>query len=163
MDDRAFSRDGFIICQEYLKDFQYGAYHTSVNGCGWVAAYNVMRFLGKETDFVKVYKDFLSILPYNGRMGTPMRTMLEYFRQKGVPCVTALGKKSVTAESARAECGILRYREGLEEHYVAFLSAGENAFRFLNVTEENMDFVSPLDKFLSTKTNFYRPRAIIIY
>ena len=41
IDPRALTEDGYLKDQDYLKNFPYGRYPTSFNGCGWVAIYSM--------------------------------------------------------------------------------------------------------------------------
>ena len=40
-----FSDDGYIIDQDYFDEYEYRTMQASINGCGWIAAYNIRHFL----------------------------------------------------------------------------------------------------------------------
>ena len=48
IDPRALTEDGYLKYQDYLKNFPYGRYPTSFNGCGWVAIFNVEHAIGQS-------------------------------------------------------------------------------------------------------------------
>ena len=133
MDERAFSSDGYIIDQSALKNIKYGVYPSSINGCGWVAAYNILHSMSDEEKPEDVFDGVLSILPYQGSMGTPTATMLEYLRSCGLSARLIRGKKNILAGMDSVERGILRYKEMLGDHYVAFVREDALRYRFLRI------------------------------
>lgn len=75
IDPRALTEDGYLKDQDYLKNFPYGRYPTSFNGCGWVAIYNVEHAIGQSIAAEAVYEVMRKMLPYDGTQGTPFPTM----------------------------------------------------------------------------------------
>ena len=64
IDPRALTEDGYLKDQDYLKNFPYGRYPTSFNGCGWVAIYNVEHAIGQSIAAEAVYEVMRKMLPY---------------------------------------------------------------------------------------------------
>ena len=79
IDPRALTEDGYLKDQDYLKNFPYGRYPTSFNGCGWVAIYNVEHAIGQSIAAEAVYEVMRKMLPYDGTQGTPFPTMVRYY------------------------------------------------------------------------------------
>lgn len=154
MDERAFSSDGYIIDQSRFRDIKYGVYPSSVNGCGWMAAFNILHSLSGEETPEDVFEGVLSILPYQGSMGTPTATMLEYLRSRGLTVHVIRGKNNILAETDSLERGILRYREILGDHYVAFIREDDLRFRFFNAEEGREKHLLPLDIFFAKYIHF---------
>ena len=154
MDERAFSSDGYIIDQSALKDLKYGVYPSSINGCGWVAAYNILHSLSGEEKPEDVFDGVLSILPYQGSMGTPTATMLEYLRSRGLSARLIRGKKNILAGMDSVERGILRYKEMLGDHYVAFVKEDALRYRFFNAEEGEERHLLPMDVFFAKYIHF---------
>ena len=85
IDPRALTEDGYLKDQDYLKNFPYGRYPTSFNGCGWVAIYNVEHAIGQSIAAEAVYEVMRKMLPYDGTQGTPFPTMVRYYAGRNIP------------------------------------------------------------------------------
>jgi len=97
MKQEAMSKDGYIVDQDFTDDMPYGKYPSSFNGCGWIAVYNFLHAQGRPEKPEEVYREVLSILPYNGGRGTPFKTLVLYLAKKNIPFRTAEGKKRASA------------------------------------------------------------------
>ena len=73
IDPRALTEDGYLKDQDYLKNFPYGRYPTSFNGCGWVAIYNVEHAIGQSIAAEAVYEVMRKMLPMTGRRARRFR------------------------------------------------------------------------------------------
>ena len=91
IDPRALTEDGYLKDQDYLKNFPYGRYPTSFNGCGWVAIYNAEHAAGRGIAVEAVYEAMRRILPYEGTHGTPFPTMVRYFKERRIPIARIYG------------------------------------------------------------------------
>ena len=134
-DERALSEDGYIIDQSRSGELKYGRYSSKYNGCGWIAAYNMLRALGQNVSPEQVNSEMNAILPYHGCRGTPITTMEKYLDIAGVCSTLTRGvRKSFTAASA-CRAGIIRYHDEGVPHYVAFVRESGDDFRFFNAVE----------------------------
>ena len=52
-----FSDDGYIIDQDYFDEYEYRTMQASINGCGWIAVYNIRHFLGHSVSFQAVMNE----------------------------------------------------------------------------------------------------------
>ena len=153
IDPRAFSKDGFLKDQDYLSNFPYGRYPTSFNGCGWVAIYNAEHAAGRGIAVEAVYEAMRRILPYEGTHGTPFPTMVRYFKEKHIPIARIYGSGEELVRIMResgAPRGILRYIEGREPHYIAFVRVSDETparYRFFNAADGKEDFVETMGYF----------------
>lgn len=155
------SEDGYIVDQDYTRDLQYGKYASSFNGCGWIAAYNFVHAMGEPDRPEDVHRAMLSILPFFGTMGTPMQTMALFFKKRGIKVRRFYGGKNVLYCAADAPRGIIRYEEGREPHYTAFVKTGEDRFRFLNCADRQEDFEAGMEEFIRDHIDHFFVRIIL--
>ena len=101
IDPRALTEDGYLKDQDYLKNFPYGRYPTSFNGCGWVAIYNVEHAIGQSIAAEAVYEVMRKMLPYDGTQGTPFPTMVRYYAERNIPVARIYGSDSGGARVRR--------------------------------------------------------------
>ena len=137
---RGFSGDGYIIDQNALTDYPYRGMTSDVNGCGWVAAYNLRRAMGQDAEG----NNALVISEHPGP--TPMRKLRRYLKRylrfRFVP-----GKRAALAAAESSAAGILRYWEGRTPHFITFIRRPDGRYRFLNVSDGREDFIAPMDEF----------------
>ena len=143
---RGFSGDGYIIDQNALTDYPYRGMTSDVNGCGWVAAYNLRRAMGQDADFDDVRREMNAMFPLQIPGPTPMRKLRRYLKRylrfRFVP-----GKRAALAAAESSAAGILRYWEGRTPHFITFIRRPDGRYRFLNVSDGREDFIAPMDEF----------------
>ncbi len=142
-----FTADGYICDQEKLTDYPYRTATTNYNGCGWIACYNVLKYLGREPEPM----DVCHTMDYMHRLRVPgpttVRVMRKYLTAQGVPFKEFRGRKAAAEAAESAQAGIFRYYEERIPHYVTFVRAGEGRFRFFNVNDDMWDFESTVSDF----------------
>ena len=144
-----FSPDGYIIDQDYFDEYEYRTMHASINGCGWIAAYNIRHFLGHGIGFEAVLHemDLMHSLRIPGP--TTMPVMRAYLR-KYIPAMTEHTGREASREAAiDCRAGILRYTEADVPHFISFIRVGA-AFRFFNVNDGLEDFTCAMEMFFKT-------------
>lgn len=104
--------------------WRYGLFPSSVTGCGWIAAYNAMRMMGKEETPESVIRFLEYSFPViNGNFGTFLFSVVWYFRRKGHGVTLTMRKRRFDEVLRKSDAGILFYywRSGLRfgAHYVA--------------------------------------------
>ena len=155
-----FSRDGYITQQYRFSAYRYRKMPSSVNGCGWIAAYNLLHFLGTGADFNAVREQMDALIRLRVPGPTPMRVIRRYLR--GTGAVYTAGKKNALAAARESRAGVLRYWEGREPHFITFLREPDGDFRFLNVTGAQGDFILPMDEFFQKHCRFGYIRTLTI-
>lgn len=128
----ALSKDGFIIDQALTKGLNYGKLSSDINGCGWIAIYNMMHALNIETSYQDVYHMMNDILIYHGYLGTPMKTMKAFLDKSELTYQIVRGKKKALIRALMSEVGIIRYFEGKELHFVTYQRKDNGQYRFFN-------------------------------
>ena len=84
-----FSPDGYIIDQDYFDEYEYRTMHANINGCGWIAAYNIRHFLRHGIGFESVLNEM--DLMHTLRIPGPTTMQVS-----PVSCLRALCKAPVT-------------------------------------------------------------------
>ena len=76
----------YIYCQERVPKAQwrYGFRPTAATGCGWIATYNALRYLGQEAEPEELIRCYERMLPLiHGNLGTTILAPAFYFKKKG--------------------------------------------------------------------------------
>ena len=144
-----FSEDGYITDQDYFAEYEYRTIPASDNGCGWIAAYNILHYLGSPVRFDSVMHEMDRMHSLRIPGPTTMPVMRAYLK-KYIPAMReqeGIEKALAAAQNSRA--GILRYTEAGVPHFISFIREGD-AFRFFNVNDGLEDFVSSMDMFFAT-------------
>ena len=130
---------GYIFRQddERIKDLKYGIFFkVGKNGCGAVAAYNVMLELGKPVDFCDVLLEFeLNHLGrVSGLLGTSPWRLPKYFKAHGVDCevINDFDEYKRRANEFKISIILIREKKSLVEHYFCVLKRGEDDFITIN-------------------------------
>jgi hypothetical protein len=143
-----FSADGYIIDQNHLSDYPYRGMTSDVNGCGWVAAYNLRHAMGQDVPFEAVQREMNAMFPLQIPGPTPMRVMRRYLR-RFMTITQARGRKEALALASQAPWGILRYREENVPHFITFLRLSEGCCRFFNVADGQEDITMSMEVFFA--------------
>ena len=144
-----------LIYNQRDADRRYGLRSSAATGCGWVATYNALLLLGRDTDLEALVRYFQWQVPgISGNFGTPFFGPALCFSKWGFPVKAVADRKKFDAEAAEADVCILfyRWRQGLRlgAHFVALHKTdmgfvGYNTFK----NSTGPDFYGPsLDGFL---------------
>lgn len=156
---QGFSADGYIIDQDYFSAYPYRGSTSNINGCGWVAAFDLLRAQGREVPFREVLAQMNAICPTKLPSPTPVRVLRRFLAGYGQYRLF-IGKRRALHAASRAEAGILRYWEGREPHFVPFLRQN-GTYRFFNVADGLEDLSCPMDEFFRTHCRHGTVRAIV--
>ncbi len=144
---RAFSAEGYLIRQSETGGIFFGVRPSAENGCGWIAAYNLLRATQHPIKWEQVRRDLSRRLLNGGRNGLHLMVLLAYLKEQGcrLRCAVSLTGGRLLADRCRA--GILMYGTGSTTHYVAFIRQPDGQLRFLNVGKGREDVTMPLRTF----------------
>lgn len=67
----------------FIKNYKYGFGSVEKNGCGAVAAYNILYLENKKTPFPEIIKEFESGLYFFGLLGTKPTQIMSYLKKQG--------------------------------------------------------------------------------
>lgn len=164
--NRAAQVEGFLHNQgdAAARQFRYGFFPSSHNGCGWIATYNACRILGddvKPAEIISEFERYGAIL--FGALGTIPAALTHFFRKRGYHTASS-GKRERFDEMAKdATVSILWYWHGRGAHFIA-LRPSEDGFVGYNVfsdTKRPIALGDSVQAFLK-KRNYHAPRLIAV-
>ena len=142
-----FTEDGYIRDQDFFSSVRYRGMRADINGCGWIAAYNLRHFLSHQAGWEEVLEEMDRMHTLRVPGPTLMRIMREYLREH-VPEAAEIGGRIEAVRAAEnSRAGIFRYQEGQEPHFIMFYRSGPNRFRFFNVTDGLEDYETDMEQF----------------
>ena len=94
------SADGYITDQDCFSSVRYRTMRADINGCGWIAAYNLRHALGEELDWDEVRQEMDSMHTLRFPGPTLMRVMREYLA-KYVPDYRETVGREEAAQAAK--------------------------------------------------------------
>lgn len=148
---QGFSADGYIIDQDCFSAYRYRTMSSDINGCGWIAAYNLQHALGQPADFDAVRAEMDAMFPLPAPGPTTMRVMRRYLDRHVPGYVLTVGRPAAAEEAARSRAGILRYSEQRVPHFVAYVRGGDGRCRFFNVADGLEDFTEEMRRFVAVR------------
>lgn len=141
-----FSTDGYIIDQNLFAAYPYREMTSDINGCGWIAAYNLCRALGRDITFDDVRREMDGMFRLRIPGPTPMGKLRRYLRRY-IQFRFYGGKRAALRAAASSDAGILRYWEGREPHFITFIRQADGSYRFMNVSDGQEDITAPMEEF----------------
>lgn len=146
----AFSADGCIVSQPSFAAVPYGVKRSDYNGCGWMAAYNLLHLLGRCADWREVVRGMRFCTLLLGLLGTDPFALRRYLRRRGVR-TKVFFRPSRAAAAADGHSGILMYWHGRGAHFTAFQPA-DGKHRFLNVRRGDGRHIEAMADFLAARS-----------
>ena len=131
----AFSSDGYIIDQNYMGEYEYRTISSKHNGCGWMAVYNLRKFLGHDVNFDDVRREMDKMHTIRIPGPTTMKVLREYMKRYVPEARESIGKDAAFTAANASRAGILRYNESSVPHLIAFIRLEGDRFRFFNVED----------------------------
>ena len=147
--EMGFSQDGYIIDQDCFFECIYRTIPANLNGCGWIAAYNLRKFLGHAVTYEEVRRE-LDEMHFLRVPGPTLMCVMRKYLKKHVPQYReTVGREAALDAARNSRAGIFRYREGEEPHFVAYIRADGNVFRFFNMADGLEDCVMTMERFIA--------------
>ncbi|MBQ6430328.1 MAG: hypothetical protein IJJ99_00410 [Oscillospiraceae bacterium] len=164
--NRAAQVDDFLHNQgdAAARQFRYGFFPSSHNGCGWIAAYNACRILGDHVQPAEIISDFErygAIL--FGAFGTIPAALTHFFRKRGYRADSSGKRERFDEMAKKATVSVLWYWHGKGAHFIA-VAPGEDGFVGYNVfsdTKRPIRLGASVQEFLKAR-NYHAPRLIAV-
>ena len=147
--EMGFSEDGYIIDQDCFFEFRYRTIPANLNGCGWIAAYNLRKYLNHEVPYDQVRHE-LDHMHFLRVPGPTLMCVMRKYLGRYVPQIReTVGREEALAAAEESRAGIFRYRErkGDEPHFVSYIRQGDS-FRFFNMADDFEDCRMPMEQFV---------------
>ena len=139
--------DGYICDQDCFASVRYRTMPADINGCGFIAAYNLRHFLDHEVSWEEVLAELDAMHTLRIPGPTLMRVMREYLDRYVPGWVETVGRDEAIAAAAESAAGLFRYNEGREPHFVSFIRREDGLFRFFNVADGMEDMSCSMEDF----------------
>ena len=152
-----FTPDGYINQQHRTAGIPYGRMNSDENGCGWIAAFNVLRRLEANPPTPEsVAKSLLGGIVLWGYLGTWPFAIINFLRRRGHEVrwsVKRSVQKRLAAESAASiflYVGPFLHWRNFQLHYVMLYPDGGGKVRVLNFGgDPHFESLNTLDTRLS--------------
>ena len=138
-----FTSDGYINEQHSTAPIPYGRMDSSENGCGWIAAYNLLHHMGDTPVSPKSVADsLLGGLVLWGYLGTWPFAIISFLRRCGYAVCWSLRRAVQKQRIQSAPASILLYigpfwrPRDFQMHYVMLYPHGDRV-RILNFQGPN--------------------------
>lgn len=162
LQDQAFDPEGFLINQGMMSAIPFGWFNTMTKGCGWIAAYNLLKMCGKEQTMQETAEELGRRVLFGAVAGQELYTTYIYLKGKQVNCRISLSlDASALACMSNSRYGILLYSHKQGAHYTAYRSLGDGRFLFYNAVYGRVDHVEKAEEFL--KERELLPFSSVIY
>ena len=145
--ENGFTADGYIRDQDCFSGVRYRTMPASINGCGWIAAYNLRHALGQAPDWEQVCRELDGMHRLRMPGPTLMAVMRAYLLRYAPQVRETAGREEAVTAAAGSAAGIFRYREGREPHFISFVRTEDGLFRFFNVADGMEDCRMSMERF----------------
>ena len=143
-----FAPDGYIIDQDCFSLFEYRTIPANLNGCGWIAAYNLRKALDHDVTFDQVRRE-LDDLHFLKAPGPTLMCVMRAYLRRHVPAFReTLGRREALRDAQESSAGIFRYTEGDIPHFTSYIRAEDGLFRFFNMADDFEDCTMPMEQFI---------------
>lgn len=135
--------DDFIVEGKRMADISLGIGNVADNGCGVIAAYNVLRAIGKSVTFTQVKKDIIKKLGLNagGLLGINTFSLRRYIKSRCSGVWYSKQNDAVWIENSRQAKAVIilvRWKKSLMLHYISGIkSGGEYIFYNSGIWDED--------------------------
>lgn len=161
LNDRVFDDEGFIINQGMMKDIPFGWFDTKAKGCGWIAAWNLLKMLGQETTMERCAKELERGAFLGEMMGENLFKLYFWLKKQGVPVTMSLPSNTAARKKiAASSCGIILYSHTRGAHYVTYRNLGKGSVQIYNAVYGRRNHVMTSAAFMKQFTLF--PTSVVI-
>ena len=148
MEEReGWSADGYIIDQDCFSGRRYRTMQASINGCGPIAAFNLLHFLGRDLPLDTILQDMDARHFLHAPGPTSVRVMRAFLREYAPELREASGREAALQLMGESRAGILRYQEGRVPHFISYVRLAEGEYRFFNVADGLEDCRMSMERF----------------
>lgn len=162
LSDSTFDAEGYIINQGAMKQIPFGWFDTMAKGCGWIAAYNLLKMCGQEQTMQETAEELGRYTLLGGMVGQELYTLLFYLSRKGLNA-----KLSLSWDASALRCihqsryGILLYSHSQGAHYTAYRKLSDGRLLFYNAVYGRRNHIEDAGEFLQQRE--FLPLSSVIY
>lgn len=162
VNDLVFDEEGCIINQGMMKKVPFGWFNTMEKGCGWIAAYNLLKIAGMEMTMEQCIWELEKYGFLGEVMGQGIGSLCFWLRKKGLPVQMSMpGNQRALKCMMHSSCGILLYQHAHGAHYAAYEAEKNGKIHLYNAIYGRRDYTVNAEQFLKRETLF--PFASVLY
>ena len=160
--DSCFDDEGYIIHQGQMDNLPFGWFYTDAKGCGWIAAYNLMKMAGQEVPMQQIAEQLDERAILGHVMGQSEFFLWVWLRDQGVNALmSAPFDRHAVKVMNESRFGILLYSHKRGAHYCAYRNLGGGKMQFYNAVYGRKQHIMTPEEFLKTYALF--PFSSVIY
>ncbi len=131
--DYVFDQRGYIINQGEMKQIGFGLFSTREKGCGWIAAWNLLKLCRQEVT-MKECAEGLDRHAFMGELfGQDIMSLYFWLKSRDLAVkITPFGQRRVLSSMHNSSCGILLYTHRRGAHYTAYCKEADGRYHFYN-------------------------------
>jgi hypothetical protein len=160
--DRCFDDGGYLINQGLMKDLPFGWFDTREKGCGWIAAYNLLKWAGKEGFLEETARDLAEHALLGEVTGENIINLYSYLKRHGLDLKMRTGlSSSLIHKMEQSQAGILLFNHTYGSHYAAYERIDDRRYHFWNAVYGKQNDIITMDKF--QKERVLWPLGTVLY
>ncbi|MEE3488606.1 MAG: hypothetical protein VZT48_10955 [Bulleidia sp.] len=159
--DVCFDTDGFLINQGLMQDIPFGLFNTKSKGCGWIAAWNLLKINGKEMRMWDCARGLGRLNPMGEAFGQDLVSLVYWLRKQGLDVKIAVGKRACIKAMQESNSGIFLYSHEKGSHYTSYEKVGKNRFHFYNAVYGTTDYERSAEVFMQERTKYFK--QVLLY
>ncbi len=145
--------EGYIIDQGHMDQIPFGWFSTREKGCGWIAAYNLLKMNGLEEPPQQVLREVQRYGMPGKALGQELVWLLFYLKMKRFQIrISRPGYQGCEGILKEYPTGILMYLHRRGAHYAAYHAVDDKTVHLYNAVYQKKNHIVPIRTFLKEHT-----------
>ena len=162
LENDVFGERGYIINQGKMESIPFGWFNTRDKGCGWIAAYNLLKLNGKTILMKDVLAGLKRFTFIGNLLGQEKISLYFWLKKQGLNAHISAGTNAkIIKKMCASKSGILLYIHRHNAHYVAYEVCKDGRVHFYNAIYGKKNHIMTASEFLSE--DFFIPLSSLIY
>jgi len=162
LENDVFDECGYIINQGRMESIPFGWFNTRDKGCGWIAAYNLLKLNGKTILMKDVLAGLKRFTFIGNLLGQEKISLYFWLKKQGLNAHISVGTNAkIIKKMCASKSGILLYIHRTNAHYVAYEVLKDGRVQFYNAVYGKKNHITTASEFLSE--NSFIPLSSLIY
>ena len=142
----SLSQDGYIINQDKLTEIPYGSHMSNLNGCGWIAVYNLFHLFRISVPADEIRRYLLRHSLWRGNMGTNVFGVRSFLKKNGFALRHTWRVSRFAHVAKKTGAGIIFYLDEDYFHYV-FYRREDTRYHFYNAEYGESNDLRTMEEF----------------
>ena len=162
LENSVFDERGYIINQGRMESIPFGWFNTRDKGCGWIAAYNLLKLNGKTMLMKDVLAGLKRFAFIGNLLGQEKISLYFWLKKQGLGVHISVGTNAkMIKKMCASKSGILLYIHRTNAHYVAYEVLKDGKIQFFNAVYGKKNHITTASEFL--RENSFIPLSSLIY